>query len=141
MAELQAGPVTAAAMDFPAYCGAETVFLGRTRAEQHATFGRLLRLEYEVYEAMAVKCLRQLAQQAAERWGCGAVRVVHAYGIVPPGQASVVIQVATPHRGEGFESCRWLIDRVKHELPIWKREVWERGETFTEGCCVHHENV
>lgn len=135
---LEDGPVSALDLDWPADCGGECVFLGRTRAETHPQHGKLLRLEYEAYEPMVRKCLDQMAQDAAAKWGCRAVRIVHARGVVPLGSASVCIQVATPHRGEAFAACRYLIDRLKHELPVWKREVWERGETFSEGCCAHH---
>jgi molybdopterin synthase catalytic subunit len=137
LTSLHPGPVSAEALDWPTDCGAESVFLGRTRRETHPQFGPLIRLEYEVYEPMAAKLMRTMAEEAAQRWGCRIVRIVHAQGVVPPGQASVVIQVGTPHRSEAFAACRHLIDRIKHELPIWKREIWERGETFVEGCCAH----
>ncbi len=139
-ASLCQGPAVLAALDWPADCGAESVFLGRTRRESHPQFGNLLHLEYECYAPMAQKLLIDMAQDAAARWGCKAVRIVHAVGRVDLGQASVVIQVATPHRDEAFTACRYLIDRIKHELPIWKREVWERGSTFVEGCCAHHDD-
>jgi molybdopterin synthase catalytic subunit len=130
------GPVDFVTLDFPASCGGEAVFLGRTRADAHAEFGKLLRLEYEVYKPMAVKLLEGMARDAAGKWGVKVVRVVHASGAVPLGKASVVIQVASPHRREAFEACRYLIDRLKRELPVWKRETWERGETFVAGTPV-----
>ena len=133
-AALMQGPCTIAPLDWPGDCGAETIFVGRTRSETHAEYGPLVRLEYEVYEPMARKLLDDLARSAAAKFDCRAVRLVHSQGSVPPGEPSVVIQVATPHRGEAFEACRYLIERVKHELPIWKREIWQRGETFVEGC-------
>lgn len=137
---LSDGPATLGDLPWPADCGAEAVFVGRTRAQRHPELGDLLRLEYEVYSPMALLLLRTLALDAAERWGCRAVRIEHTRGAVPPGQASVVIQVATAHRGEAFAACRYLIDRLKHELPIWKHEVWERGRTVVDGCCVHHDD-
>lgn len=138
IAAVQDGAVSAVTLDWPGACGGECVFLGRTREETHAEFGPLLRLEYEVYGPMAEKVLGDMARDAAEKFGCHAVRIVHARGPVEPGQASVVIQVATPHRGEAFEACRYLIDRLKHELPVWKREIWRDGQTFVEGCCAGH---
>ena len=132
------GPVQPVSLDWPKDCGAEAVFLGRTRIEIHPKFGPLVRLEYEMYEPMVVELLEEMAREAAGRWDCRAVRIVHSKGAVEPGQASVVIQVGTPHRGEAFEACRYLIDRLKHELPIWKVEVWENGRTYVEGCCAHH---
>ncbi len=133
---VQAGAVSAVELDWPGACGGECVFLGRTRSEDHPDFGPLVRLEYEVYGPMAKKVLGQMAGDAAKKFGCLAVRMVHAQGAVQPGEASVVIQVATPHRGEAFEACRYLIDRLKHDLPVWKREVWRDGETFVDGCCA-----
>ncbi len=135
---VQDGPVAAAALDWPGDCGAETVFLGRTRVETHDEHGELLRLEYEVFEPMAAKVLDTMARDAMQKFGVKAVRIIHAQGVVEPGEASVVIQVATGHRGESFDACRYLIDRLKHELPVWKREVWQRGETWVEGCCAQH---
>ena len=116
------------------------MFLGRTRVETHPVHGRLIRLEYEAYGPMAQRVLAALAHAAAGRFDCRVVRIVHATGTVPPGRASVVIQVACPHRADAFDACRHLIDRIKRELPIWKREVWEHGETFVEGCVARAEN-
>lgn len=138
IAAVQDGPVGAIDLDWPGACGGECVFLGRTRSETHPEFGPLIRLAYEVYAPMAQKVLEQMASDAAERYGCQAVRIVHARGPVAPGEASVVIQVASPHRGESFEACRYLIDRIKQDLPVWKREVWRDGETFVDGCCAGH---
>lgn len=135
---LHDGPVEAAALPWPGDCGAESVFLGRTRRETHPEFGPLEHLAYEVYGPMAERLLREMAQAAVERFGCRAVRLLHARGRVGLGEASIVIQVATPHRGASFDACRYLVERVKHELPVWKREIWQRGETFVQGCCVHH---
>jgi len=134
--DLQTGPVSIEPLDWPADCGAEACFLGRTRSEVHPEMGALQRLEYEVYEPMVRSRMRQLAQEAAARFDCRRVRMVHAMGPVQIGQASVVIQVAAPHRGEAFAACRHLIDTLKHDLPIWKREIWQHGETFVEGCCA-----
>src|SRR5688572_9786206 len=78
--------------------GGECVFLGRTRVETHPQHGRLQRLSYEAYAPMAQKILRELAEEAAERFGCTFVRVHHAVCEVPPGQASVLVQVACGHR-------------------------------------------
>lgn len=136
---LQDGPVEAITLEWPADCGGEAVFLGRTRMEAHPEHGPLRWLEYECYAEMAEPVLGAMAREAVERFGCRAVRIVHGVGKVMPGEASIVIQCATPHRGEAFDACRYLIDRIKHELPVWKREIWERGETFVEGCCASHD--
>lgn len=127
-----------AAIELPTQpgCGGECVFLGRTRSETHPEMGDLLRLVYEAYEPMAERQLDQLARQVAERHGCHAVRIVHSAGVVPIGYASVVIQTLTPHRAAAFAACREAIDRLKAEVPIWKREIWLRGENFVKGQTV-----
>jgi molybdopterin synthase catalytic subunit len=115
----------------PTGVGGECVFLGRTRMDQHPRYGMLKRLSYEAYREMALKVLNDLASQSVARFGCLAVRVHHAVGEVPMGAASVLVQVACPHRDKAFEACRFLIDRLKTDAPVWKREVWERGETWS----------
>jgi len=135
--QLADGPVDAAPFrPFPQPAGAECVFLGRTREETHPRHGRLVRLSYEAFRPMAERVLRDLAERAAERFGCLSVRIAHAVGDVPPGEASVVVQVVAGHRAEAFDACRNLIDRLKLEAPIWKREVWEDGTTWSTGQTV-----
>jgi molybdopterin synthase catalytic subunit len=90
-------------------------------------------LIYEAYEPMAIRVLTDLADQAAARWGCRLIRVHHAVGEVGIGSASVLVQTMTPHRTEAFESCRFLIDSLKVQTPIWKRERWTSGTTWTVG--------
>ena len=121
---------------FPQPAGAECVFLGRSRAEEHAEHGRLRRLRYDAYRPMARRVLGDLAQRAAQRFGCLAVRLHHALGDVPPGEASVLVQVVCGHRAEALDACRFLIDAIKAEAPIWKREHWADGATWSEGSPV-----
>jgi molybdopterin synthase catalytic subunit len=121
---------------FPREAGGECVFLGRTRLEHHPQHGELQRLSYEAYREMAERVLHDLARLAIERYDCLAVRVHHALGEVPVGEASVLVQVACGHRDKAFEACRFLIDRLKTDAPIWKREQWERGETWSEAASV-----
>jgi molybdopterin synthase catalytic subunit len=85
---------------------------------------------------MAMKMLEALARNAVQKHGCFAVRIHHALGEVPPGEASVLVQVACPHRAAAFEACRFLIDRLKAEAPIWKREVWADSTTWSAGVPV-----
>ena len=113
--------------------GAECVFLGRTRSDTHPDHGVLRQLRYEAYRPMAERVLRGLASEAADRFGCLAVRIHHAVGAVDVGKASVLIQVLTGHRAKAFEACRFLIDRVKVEAPIWKRQEWATGTTWSPG--------
>ena len=131
---LVAGPVSLElAEPYPPECGGECIFLGRTRLEHHPAHGELQSLHYEAYEPMAERVLEQIAREAVERYGCIAVRVRHATGEVPIGEASVLVQVLGGHRAEAFEACRLVIDELKARAPIWKREQWRGGETWASG--------
>jgi molybdopterin synthase catalytic subunit len=119
-------------LPFPVEAGGECIFLGRTRFEQHSEHGDLLRLTYDAYRDMAVRVLNDLAMQSVSRFECLAVRVHHAVGDVPVGSASVLVQVACGHRDKAFEACRFLIDRLKTDAQIWKREHWQRGASWSD---------
>lgn len=118
---------------FPQPAGAECIFIGRTRAEEHPAHGPLIRLEYEAYRGMAQRVLTELAHAAVEQFDCLAVRIHHAVGSVPVGAASVLVQVACGRRDASFLACRFLIDQIKATAPIWKREVWSDGATWSAG--------
>ena len=107
--------------------GGIDVFIGTTRAERHADGRELVALDYEAYPEMALSQMRELARRARERWPVVRLALLHRVGRVAVGQPSVVVAVACPHRGEAFEACRWLIDTLKAEVPIWKKEVWADG--------------
>ena len=110
--------------------------LARTRSEEHDKHGELSVLQYEAHVPLAENQLRKLAQDAIDRFGCVAVRIHHAIGEVPLGQASVLVQVVCPHRHSAFDACRFLIDQLKATTPIWKREIWADGETWSGGSPV-----
>ncbi len=110
--------------------GAVNIFIGTTRGVSEGR--RILRLEYEAYEPMAVSCLNRIAQDAAAQWRVTRISVVHRTGVVPVGEASVVIAVSAPHRSDAFAACRSIIERVKTEVPIWKKEYYEGGAIWVE---------
>jgi molybdopterin synthase catalytic subunit len=108
-----------------AQAGAVVLFLGTTR---EFTAGRqTLVLDYECYAPMAEKTMAALEQEARERWPIVECCLVHRVGRVPLAAASVAIAVSAPHRGDAFEAGRWLIDRLKEVVPIWKKEHWADG--------------
>ncbi len=90
-------------------------------------------LEYDVYPEMAEQQIRTIVAEAARRWGVEHVAVAHRFGRLEIGEASVIIAVATPHRAEAFEACRYIIDTLKTTVPIWKKEVATNGEEWVEG--------
>jgi len=90
-------------------------------------------LEYDVYPEMAIAKMREIVAEAERRWGTLRVAVAHRVGRLEIGEASVIVVVATPHRNEAFEACRYIIDTLKTTVPIWKKEVATNGEEWVEG--------
>jgi molybdopterin synthase catalytic subunit len=108
--------------------GATVAFVGTTR--DHNDGRRVLRLEYEAYPEMAVAEMRKIGDGAKAQWPVAAVAIVHRVGVVPIGEASVVIAVSAAHRRAAFEACHFAIDRLKEVVPIWKKEHFEGGEVW-----------
>jgi molybdopterin synthase catalytic subunit len=108
-----------------ATAGAVVLFLGTTR---EMTEGRRTdSLDYECYPQMAQRKLAELEAEARRRWPIIECCIVHRLGHLLPGEVSVAVAVSTPHRSDAFEAGRWLIDTIKTEVPIWKRENWSDG--------------
>jgi molybdopterin synthase catalytic subunit len=106
-------------------CGGTALFVGTTRSPSQ---GRVVEeLEYEAYEELAAGELERVAAAAVRRHGLGAVYLAHRVGVVPIGEASVIVAASAPHRGEAFSGCRALIDELKRAVPIWKKERWAGG--------------
>jgi molybdopterin synthase catalytic subunit len=105
--------------------GAVCSFLGTVR--EMTGERRTSSLDYEAYPEMAVKKLAELEAEARTRWPIIETALVHRVGHLDLGEISVVVAVSCPHRGQAFEACRWLIDRLKEVVPIWKKEVWADG--------------
>ncbi|HEY0785824.1 MAG TPA: molybdenum cofactor biosynthesis protein MoaE [Acidobacteriaceae bacterium] len=116
--------------------GAVVVFDGIVR--NHTRGRATLSLDYQAYEVMALAEMRSLAAQAVARFPVRQVLLVHRLGRLSIGETSVLIAVASAHRGAAFDACRWLIDTLKQTVPIWKKEyfadgaVWAAGEPFPE---------
>lgn len=120
--------------------GAVVVFDGIVR--NHTRNRQTLHLDYEAYEEMALRQMESLSHEAVGRFGVRHVTLVHRLGRLQVGETSVLIVVASAHRGQGFDACRWLIDTLKKTVPIWKKEtfvdgvVWAAGEPFPENIAV-----
>lgn len=115
--------------------GATVTFAGTTREENAGR--RVLRLEYEAYEPMALRELRKIARDAGVRFKIIRIAICHRTGAVAIGETSVAIAVSAAHRTEAFSACRFAIDRVKEVVPIWKKEYFEGGELWV-GCQTSH---
>ena len=111
--------------------GALCVFAGVVRNQNG---GRsVLRLEYEAYEEMALAVLAEVEAEARRRFPVTDVRIVHRLGPLEIGDVSVAVAVASPHRTEAFEACRYAIDTLKATAPIWKKEFYADGSVWLEG--------
>jgi molybdopterin synthase catalytic subunit len=106
-------------------CGGTALFVGTTRTPNAGK--QVEELSYEAYAELAVPALEQVGEKALARHGLGAVYLAHRVGVVPAGEASVIVAASAPHRAEAFAGCRELIDELKATVPIWKKELWEGG--------------
>ena len=122
--------------------GAIVVFVGRTRvtpgtpapgqeaeAARHAG-ARVEGLEYEAFEPMAIAVLGQIADEIEARFGVERLAIVHRTGAVPPGETSILVVAAAPHRDAAFEAARFAIDETKARAPIWKAERFADGRVW-----------
>ncbi|PWG75029.1 molybdopterin converting factor, partial [Enterococcus hirae] len=90
---------------------------------------RTVALDYDGYPQMAEKKLAELEQQARDRWPLVECAIVHRLGHLELAEASVAGAVSSPHRQAAFEAGKWIIDTLKQEVPIWKKENWADGTT------------
>ena len=111
--------------------GAVAIFDGIVRNHSHGR--RTLYLDYTAYGPMALRQMEQLAQQALTTFAIRDVRIVHRLGRLQIGETSVYIVVASAHRGAAFDACRWLIDTLKKQVPVWKKEFFEDGAVWADG--------
>ncbi len=111
--------------------GAVATFVGLVR--NHNVGRRVQYLEYEAYEALALRTFERIAHEVAARWPGVRLALHHRIGRIDIGGASVAIAAASAHRGEAFAACRYTIERVKQIVPIWKREFFEGGDVWIEG--------
>lgn len=111
--------------------GAVATFVGVTRNSFEGK--RVRHLEYEAYGPMAERALERIGMEIAHRWpSVTGVAIAHRLGRVEVGEASVVVAVSAPHRADALAACGFGIDRLKRELPIWKREILEGGAVWRE---------
>ena len=117
--------------------GAIASFVGIVRNENAGR--RVVRLEYEGYEPLALRAFAHISEETTQRWP---VRLAlhHRLGTLEIGEASVMIAVASPHRAEAFSACRYVIERVKQIAPIWKHEYFEGGDVWIEGATADPDN-
>ncbi|HKZ74792.1 MAG TPA: molybdenum cofactor biosynthesis protein MoaE, partial [Steroidobacteraceae bacterium] len=122
-------------------CGGYAAFEGWVR--NHNEGARVTRLEYEAFEPLAVKEGERIIAEAAARFGVEHARCVHRIGDLAIGELAVWVGVSARHRDEAFRACRYIIDEVKHRVPIWKKEHYENGDSGwvnCERCAAGHDH-
>ena len=108
--------------------GSIDVFIGTVR---NATKGKkVIRLEFEAYEPMALAEIDKILKRAFEQWPVQKILVHHRTGVLEVGEVPVIIAVSAAHRAAVFEACRYIIDTLKQTVPIWKKEIFEDGEVW-----------
>ena len=108
--------------------GGLVTFTGVVREESRGQ--RVVRLTYEAYVSMAERVLAEVGREAERHWPGARLAIVHRVGVLVPNDVAVVIAAAAPHRAEAFEACRFAIERLKEDAPIWKRETYVDGESW-----------
>jgi len=111
--------------------GAVVIFLGVVR--NHAEGKAVEALTYEAYPPMAEKKMLEVAEEAHGRWPLHRVAVAHRIGHLGIGDASIAIGVSSAHRKEAFAACEYVMDRIKEDVPIWKKEHWADGPAHWVG--------
>jgi molybdopterin synthase catalytic subunit len=106
--------------------GGTCVFVGTVR--DHSKAGRVTGIHYEAWEELASARLEGIAVEMLEKWPARKVALLHRTGDLAVGEASVVVACSAPHRAEAFEACRHGIERLKEDVPIWKKEALVSGE-------------
>lgn len=119
--------------------GAVAVFLGLVR--DHNKGRKVLYLDYEAYEPLALRGLEVILAEAREKWPTVRLAIHHRIGRMEIGDASVVIAAASPHRPDAFSASRYAIERIKQIVPIWKHEYFEGGDVWIEGATADPDNI
>lgn len=112
--------------------GATAIFFGTVR-ENHE-IGKIIGMTYESYLEMAEDRMKRIEKIISRKWNIRRVRMIHRVGELSVGDVSVAVAVSAPHRSEAFSACRYAIEKIKREVPIWKKErivggkeIWING--------------
>lgn len=131
--------------EFP-QCGGLAIFIGTVR--NHHEGKSVNSLKYTAYKPLADKMIREIERDIEEKYAIPYVRVVHRIGHLEIGETAIYAVARAEHRREAFAACEDAVERVKHEVPVWKEEFYQDGTSvFVEGCCIrrdfaqHHTTV
>lgn len=108
--------------------GGVVLFVGTVRNQTKGK--RVVRLDFEAYEPMAISEMRKIAERAIEQFSVKKIAFHHRVGSLSVGEIPVLIAVSSAHRGAAFDACEFAIDTLKQTVPIWKKEIFEDGEVW-----------
>jgi molybdopterin synthase catalytic subunit len=131
--------VSAVAAESDGVDGAIVTFLGLVR--NHNQGRRVQYLEYEAYAPLALKAFARIDTEARAKWPGARLALQHRTGRLEIGEASIAIVAASPHRGDAYAACRYVIERVKQIAPIWKREYFDGGDVWIEGAVADPDDA
>ena len=119
-------------------CGGTGIFIGTVRNHHE---GRAVQaLKYTSYAPVAEKMIRTIEQEIQEKYALLYVRVVHRIGTLDIGDKAIIAIAYAPHRREAFQACEEAVERVKHEVPVWKEEFYTDGSSqYVAGCCIRKD--
>ena len=127
-------------------CGGLAIFGGAVR--NHHEGKPVARRCYTSYRPVAERLMREIEAAARQKFSAPYARVVHRLGMLEIGDVAIYCVVRAPHRAEAFAACRYIVDEVKHAVPIWKEEFYADGTSaFVSGCCIrtdddaHHKHA
>lgn len=120
-------------------CGGIGIFVGTVR--DHHEGKAVKALKYTAYAPVAEKMIRQIEQEIQIKHGISYVRVIHRVGALDIGEKAIIAMAYAPHRREAFAACEEAVERVKHEVPVWKEEFYMDGSSqYVEGCCIRKDH-
>jgi molybdopterin synthase catalytic subunit len=120
-------------------CGGIGVFIGTVR--NHHEGKAVKALKYTAYAPVAEKMIRQIEREIQGKYGVSYVRVVHRIGALDVGDTAIIAMSYAAHRREAFQACEEAVERVKHEVPVWKEEFYMDGSSqYVEGCCIRTDH-
>lgn len=125
--------------DFPE-CGGIGIFIGTVR--NHHEGKAVKALKYTAYAPVSEKMIRQIEQEIQQKFAVAYVRVIHRIGALNIGEKAIIAIAYAAHRREAFAACEEAVERVKHEVPVWKEEFYLDGTSqYVAGCCIRKDNV
>ena len=111
--------------------GAVSIFIGKIR--NRGKFGNVSEIYYEAYREMAEEKMREIENEAHTKWNIKKLAAIHRIGNLKVGETSIIIGVCSEHRHEAFEACKYIINNVKNRVPIWKKEISDESQKWTDG--------